>query len=377
MIRKYIGTGIVTLALLFSASPVFAQSTDIATQIAALLSQIKVLQAQIAQLQAQQSGVTCSTFADLKYGDFDDNADGRVSQLQTWLGISSNTFGFGTYGPRTRAAWNSRCGSATTWSGTGSGASSSGTISSGSQTGGGSVPSSGSGTFFAYPSSGLAPLTVNFVAGVDNSSLTNYRVDFGDGQSSALQNNCPGGAIGACGQPSVQHVYAQVGTYAARLLQISTCAIDTTCWIPVLGASSVTISVGSATMPPPTPAPTNSGSGSAQSSSGTNSPSSGSSVSSANFSVTPTLGSAPLTVSFNANAGDANPNTFFIDFGDGSSASAGVLSTQHTYSSAGTYISALKRTAASGGATVSTATITVTSGGYIPGEGCTGNNCPQ
>src|SRR3989338_11332112 len=40
---------------------------------------------------------SCGTFADLKHGDFDDDFGGRVSQLQTWLGLPSNTFGFATY----------------------------------------------------------------------------------------------------------------------------------------------------------------------------------------------------------------------------------------------------------------------------------------
>ncbi len=56
------------------------------------------------------SMLSCSSFADVSYGNFDNNPGGRVSQLQTWLGIPSNTFGFGTYGRKTQAVWNSQCG---------------------------------------------------------------------------------------------------------------------------------------------------------------------------------------------------------------------------------------------------------------------------
>lgn len=56
------------------------------------------------------SSLSCNAFSDITYGMFDTDPGGRVSQLQTWLGIPSNTFGFGTYGPKTRAVWNTRCG---------------------------------------------------------------------------------------------------------------------------------------------------------------------------------------------------------------------------------------------------------------------------
>ncbi len=111
--KKYIATGFLTLGILVSigfATPTFAQTTDVAAQIQALLAQIKALQAQIAQLQGSTGVLSCSTFADLSYGNFDTEPGGRVSQLQAWLGIPSNTFGFGTYGPKTRNLWNSKCG---------------------------------------------------------------------------------------------------------------------------------------------------------------------------------------------------------------------------------------------------------------------------
>jgi len=115
--KKYIVAGFLTLAVLVSvgfATPTFAQTTDVAAQIQALLAQIKVLQAQIAQLQGSTGALSCNSFTDLSYGNFDTEPGGRVSQLQEWLGIPSNTFGFGTYGPKTRNLWNSKCGTALT-----------------------------------------------------------------------------------------------------------------------------------------------------------------------------------------------------------------------------------------------------------------------
>lgn len=115
--KKYIGTWLVVFTLLFSLSfitPTYAQTTDVAAQIQALFAQIKVLQAQIAQLQGFTDMLSCDSFTDLSYGDFDTEPGGQVSQLQAWLGIPSNTFGFGTYGPKTRNLWNSKCGTALT-----------------------------------------------------------------------------------------------------------------------------------------------------------------------------------------------------------------------------------------------------------------------
>ena len=118
MIKKYIGTGFVALGLLFSvslAAPAQAASlTSVQVQaVIALLQSFGVDAGTIANVQAtlggSSSSPSCSTFANLTYGNFDTDPGGRVSQLQTWLGIPSNTFGFGTYGPRTRALWNSKC----------------------------------------------------------------------------------------------------------------------------------------------------------------------------------------------------------------------------------------------------------------------------
>src|SRR3989338_8878989 len=100
-----------------------------------------------------------------------------------------------------------------------------------------------SSNFSASPTSGSPPLAVHFWADVSGSE---YKIDFGDGTSGNLSGGwCPPNpAMGApCMAAGADHTYTSAGTYTARLLQKSTCAIDTTCWVPVLGASSVTVTV--------------------------------------------------------------------------------------------------------------------------------------
>jgi len=114
------GVALVALGFLLSvgsiAAPVQAASLTSAQvqAVISLLQSFGVDAGTIANVQATLGGssgsLSCSSFADVTYGSFDNNPGGRVSQLQTWLGIPSNTFGFGTYGRKTQAAWNSRCG---------------------------------------------------------------------------------------------------------------------------------------------------------------------------------------------------------------------------------------------------------------------------
>jgi hypothetical protein len=119
MIKKYIGAGVIALGLAFSigsATPAQAAALT-SSQVQAVVSLLQsfgvdsntIANVQVALGGYSTSEVSCSTFADLSYGNFDINPGGRVSQLQTWLGIASNTFGFGTYGPRTQALWNNKC----------------------------------------------------------------------------------------------------------------------------------------------------------------------------------------------------------------------------------------------------------------------------
>ena len=70
---------------------------------------IRNVRATLGGTPSDSESFSCNAFADLHYGSFDNVPGGRVSQLQTFLGIPSSTFGFGTYGLRTQAAWNARC----------------------------------------------------------------------------------------------------------------------------------------------------------------------------------------------------------------------------------------------------------------------------
>ncbi len=101
-----------TLPLSVSASALTS------TQIDAIVSLLKSFGADSTTVSNVQTALggsstpsqSCSDFADVTYGDFDNDQGGRVSQLQTFLGISPHTFGFGTYGRKTRATWNNQCG---------------------------------------------------------------------------------------------------------------------------------------------------------------------------------------------------------------------------------------------------------------------------
>ncbi len=162
----------------------------------------------------------------------------------------------------------------------------------------------------AYPTSGVAPLTVSFTGtGSGGTSPYTYSWDFGDGTPTSSEH-----------YPS--HTYTAPGTYTATLtVQDSASATAT---------ASKTITV-SAT-PPPT----------------------------ASVSATPTSGAAPLTVRFTGSAsGGTSPYTYSWDFGDGFPTSS-QQSPSHTYTAAGTYTATLTvRDAVSATGTASR-TITVT-----------------
>lgn len=119
MIKKYIGTSIIALGLLFSAVPAFAQ-TDVAAQIATLLAQIKALQVQIAQLEGRPA-TSASVCVNLSYNLYSDQSDsttnGEVTRLQQFLAQDSSIYPAGLitgfFGPMTEAAvqrWQARNG---------------------------------------------------------------------------------------------------------------------------------------------------------------------------------------------------------------------------------------------------------------------------
>ena len=192
LVRLFAGT-VVTLSLLGSVSVVQASSLS-STQVSAIISLLQAFgadQGVINNVSATLGGgqtistLTCASFSDVTYGTFDDAVGGRVSQLQTWLGIPSNTFGFGTYGKKTQALWNSKC---------------SGVVTPSTTTTVSNVP------LHAEPLSGAAPLTVLFNTGTTPATS----IFFGDGLHADLVD-------GYCtrGNCSISHTYLASGTYTA------------------------------------------------------------------------------------------------------------------------------------------------------------------
>ena len=166
-------------------------------------------------------------------------------------------------------------------------------------------------TASASPESGSAPLQVNFSATVSGSGCSgspSYSWNFGDGNTSSEQNPV--------------HTYSQDGTYNWTL---------TVLWGGQTCQKSGTITVGGCQI-------------------------------TCEATVSPTSGSAPLTVSFAASStatGCSSNVTYEWDFGDGTKSSD--QTTSHTYSQAGTYNYTL--TAKSGETTCTkNGTITVSSG---------------
>ena len=230
MLKKiaFAGVGIALLV-----SPLLA-SADTASEIQA---KINILLAQIAQLQQQLSSLRTTTPVEPVQPIFDPAPPSRicpqilrtldqgisgddVKEVQAFLGVSqTGYFGpmtakavaafqadeglsqVGIIGPMTRAAFARRCG----WGDHNS-------------------------TFSASPTSGAAPLTVNFNYPADNGNdLAQYAVSFGDGTSGQMQfivPPCapPGPGImvppNYCrGSFSTSHTYTANGTYTAQLIK--------------------------------------------------------------------------------------------------------------------------------------------------------------
>lgn len=261
-----------------------------AATIAELQVQLRALQAQLATLQVQQRTTVTTSCPNLirnlsrgsrgadvtqlqqlliaqnlltpdsATGFFGALTEAAVKQWQSKNGIASSgtpaTTGYGTLGPRTRAAIVRVCGGSSATAP--SVQTSSGMTNTGTNQGG----TTNSVNFFASPTSGTAPLRVVFRANVEWSS--SYFIDFGDGQSSPLQNNCPGGLIGACGQPTAEHTYSNPSTYIAQLIKSDSggCGVitDPRCLgapgsRSVLGTVVITVSAPGGGTPPPPPPP--------------------------------------------------------------------------------------------------------------------------
>jgi pseudomonalisin len=173
----------------------------------------------------------------------------------------------------------------------------------------------------ASPTSGSAPLAVTLDASashppLNGGTIKEYRFNFGDG--SAISQR----------QPTVQHTYSTPGTYRAFVSVSDTedgSATSTHMPIKVKAASA-----------PPTAAMT----------------------------ATPSSGSAPLAVVFNA-AGSSDPNSggsikqYSFNFGDGSAlANQKTPSVKHTYVTAASHVASVTVTDAEGGTATTSVTVT-------------------
>ncbi|HEY5697894.1 MAG TPA: PKD domain-containing protein [Acidimicrobiales bacterium] len=156
-------------------------------------------------------------------------------------------------------------------------------------------------SFNATPTTGLAPLTVNF-ADTSTGGPTSWAWDFGDGGTSTAQ--------------SPSHTYTSTGTYTATLTATN-------------GQGSTSASRTIAVTQPTAPT--------------------------ASFNATPSTGTVPLVVSFTDTSTGA-PTSWAWDFGDGGTSTA--QSPSHTYTSTGTFTASLTATNAQG-STSTTRSITV------------------
>src|SRR5438445_359991 len=160
--------------------------------------------------------------------------------------------------------------------------------------------------FSANPTSGQAPLSVQFTD-QSSGSITSRDWDFGDGSSHSSALN-----------PS--HTYNNAGSYTVTLMVSGSGGSN---------SKSLTIQVTTAPPPPPT----------------------------ANFGANPTSGNAPLTVQFSDQSSGSITSRDW-NFGDGSAHSS-ALNPSHTYNNAGSYTVTLTVTG-SGGSNSKSLTIQVT-----------------
>ena len=226
-----------SVGLLLLASPLLASAqtaSDLQTKIQALFDQVRQLQAQLIQLKSAGSTTIACTMEAKICPDggtgappsricpqilrmLDQGISGSdVKELQAYLGVSqTGYFGpltaravaafqaeeglsqVGIVGPQTRAAFARRCG----W---------------------------GNQNFTASPTSGKAPLQVNFSTNLGSLGTSAYSIDFGDGQTGAdfmiattdiATTDCgPNAKCAVQRYGRISHTYTQDGTYTAKLM---------------------------------------------------------------------------------------------------------------------------------------------------------------
>ena len=156
--------------------------------------------------------------------------------------------------------------------------------------------------FSGDPTSGVAPLTVNFTATNTGGNVTTWAWDFGDNTTSNVQD------------PS--HTYTAVGNYTVTLTATGPGGNNT-----VTKTDYITV-----VEEPVVPAPK------------------------IDFSGDPTSGVAPLTVNFTATNTGGNVTTWAWDFGDNTTSN--VQDPSHTYTAVGNYTVTLTATGPGGNNTV-------------------------
>lgn len=164
----------------------------------------------------------------------------------------------------------------------------------------------------ATPTSGLAPLAVNFTGSASDldGTIASYAWSFGDGGTASV--------------PNPSHTYVTAGNYTATLTVTDNNGAT--------GSSSVAISATTAGNQPPT----------------------------AGASATPTSGKAPLVVAFTGSGTDSDGTiaSYAWSFGDGGTSNS--QNPSHTYSSPGNYTATLTVTDNGGATGSSTVGISVT-----------------
>jgi PKD repeat protein len=259
MIKKALFLGI---GIFIVATPLISSATsisDLQSQIQGLLFQIQTLQTQNSAAVSSSAAIAspvmppCFTYSRSLYigargsdvtalqqflsargylnvsatGYFGSLTAAAIGKWQSENGIAaSGGAGFGIFGPLSRAFMLRSCGGTTTGTGT-------------------------TGTnFTASPTSGAAPLTVQFISSAPQGSTLGNSVNFGDGSTGTL------GVVPVCSSCNaegvVSHTYASAGTYTATLTSgACSCPAGGICNCPMIQIlGTATITVGSTTVVP-------------------------------------------------------------------------------------------------------------------------------